>query len=542
MKTLRYILTLLFFLLFLQPILSQQKTVHHKNQTTTAEESSDDDDDDDDDNDDDDDEDEDEDEDEIIKHPSLYFVKLSPSITQEAVDKLLSDLNSDEIWYRSEINLRLWNTRVFPYIDAMGQSVTNINTQVTTAEEKTDVDGVDFNIGHIAPRTPVDIQGFCFENIVPQYGVGNNPIKISIFDTGITQNSGTFPGYSFSLPEYTGYDYVDDDEVPEDLNGHGTHIAGVIHHLLSYGGAPTSVTFDIRKTHDVLGRGFVSHLIPAILDAVNEGANILNFSFSYKNKNVNTTGKPLRLAVDYAEQMGAMVIAAAGNTNENNDTDNIISFPASYPNTNILSVASTDCDNKLSPFSSYGQQTVDVALLGENIPGPGLTGTIGYESGTSFTSANVTALAAILGTHQATFDYQQIRCVLINTSTTSSDLFEKVVANGAINFSTAFNQMNNACNTPIQKSSAAVTPKSPSIFFPNPFNEMLQLKFNKPINQQITISIYNQSGVLILQNQFYSTNDQHIIDIKESNQLNPGIYYAKVDTPNNSHTQIIIKK
>ncbi|MEW7292142.1 S8 family serine peptidase [Aquimarina sp. 2304DJ70-9] len=535
MKNLKFFLIFILCLLFQLPIFGQQ---NKSTSNTIGEPYNQYRDDDDDEEDDEDDEDED-----IIKHPSLYFVTLDPTITQAEVDILLDELNSEEIWHRPEINLRLWNTVSFPYISAQGQTVTNIDGQVQGAQGKTDVDGVEFNIGHIVPTQPMDIQGLCFDTIVPQYATGTNPIKISIFDTGITQVSGNSPGYAFSIPQYTGYDYIDDDEIPEDLNGHGTHIAGLIHHLLSAQGSTSAVSFDIRKTHDDLGRGFISNLIPAILDAVNEGANILNFSFSYQNRNVNPTGRPLKLAVDYAEQMGAMVIAAAGNTNENNDTDAIISFPASYPNANILSVASISCkDNKLSNFSSYGQYSVDVALLGENIPGPGLNGNVVYQSGTSFASANVTALATILATHQTTFDYQNIKCSFINTSTVSSDFFEKVVANGIINFSAAFNQLSNGCTTRINKSIGAITPEPKFMFYPNPFNETLQLEIDENIEKEVTVSIFNQTGILVLQKQYIPERSGNIINVTQTQQLAPGTYFVKVDTKNNTRTQIVVKR
>lgn len=402
----------------------------------------------DDDDEDDDDDDDDEDDDEVIRHPTLYFVRLDPDISEDEVEDLLDDLNSEEVWFREEINLRLWNTVEFPYTSMGGENVTNIDGHVARARGRTRVKEVNFNIGSIISQ-PTSVPPLsCFESIVPQYPLGSNAIKISIFDTGITGLTGAdIPGYSFAVGEYTGYDYVDNDEIPEDENGHGTHVAGLIHHLLSQeGNVGSTVSFDIRKTHDKFGQGFVSNLIPAVLDAVNDGAHILNFSFGYQDSNTDPTGRPLKLAVDYAEQMGALIVASAGNTNKNNDVDTIVSFPASYPNDNILSVASTDCDNKLSPFSSYGNQSVDVGLLGENIPGPDLTMGMDTKSGTSFASANVAAMVAILGTHQATFDHQQIRCTLINTSAPASDLFEKVASNGVIDFSAAFDNLGESCN------------------------------------------------------------------------------------------------
>ncbi len=536
MKTLKYLLLALIALLFNSHVFAQEVNSNFSEQNSSYQLKDDDDDCDDDDDDDDD------DDNCIIKHPSLFFVTLDPAISDQALDDLQDELNADEIWYRPEINLRLWDTRMFPYVNATGQTVTNIDAQVTSAKDKTDVDGVDFNIGHIVPNQPTGTTGFCFEDIIPRANIGNNPIKISIFDTGITQVAGSFPDYSFTIPQYTGYDYVDDDETPDDLNGHGTHVAGVIHHLLSKAGTPSSISFDIRKTHNALGQGFVSNLIPAILDAVNEGADILNLSFSYQNRNTNPIGRPLKLAIDYAEQMGAMVIAAAGNTNENNDSDAIISFPASYPNENILSVASTSCLNQLSPFSSYGQFSVDVALLGDNIPGPGLSGTINYQSGTSFATANVTAMVATLATHQSTFDYRSIKCSLINTSTTSSDLFEKVVANGSINFPAAFNQLGNGCNTTnLNKTTTSNTIKNQYNIFPNPFKESLNLKTNVKESEEISVSVYTQQGLLVSQKNV-QLNDKKTVTLEETSQLKPGIYLVRISTkPGIAETQVVIK-
>ncbi len=541
MKTLKSIAIVILCLLFQLPVTGQQNTSNTNASPQPTNVSKDDDDDDDDDDDEDEDEDE---EDEVIKHPSLYFVKLAPGISQQEVNRLLEELNSEEIWYREEINLRLWNTIAFPYITAQGQTVTNIDGQVQTAQGKTEINGINFNAGSIDRNPPGNFPLSCFQDIIPQQPLGTASIKISVFDTGFTPQPTNPNGYSFNIQNYTGYDYIDDDNTPEDGNGHGTHIAGVIHHLLSQQGGLANISFDIRKTHDDMGRGFVSNLIPAILDAVNEGSDILNLSFSYQNINENPNGKPLKTAIDYAEQMGALVIAAAGNTNENNDTDAIISFPASYPNNNILSVASADCNGKLSPFSSFGQRSVDVAVLGENIPGPIMTGGMGYQTGTSFATANVTAMAAILATHQQQFDQQQIRCALINTSTTSSDLFEKVVANGAINFTAAFTQLGAACTSVTKATTGAVQQTPTSTLFPNPFRETLQLDIDikEKDRQHVTVSMYNQQGILILQDQFNTMQDNTVINWAATQQLRPGTYFAKVDIGGHTTTQMVIKK
>ncbi|MEM1336679.1 MAG: S8 family serine peptidase [Bacteroidota bacterium] len=396
---------------------------------------------DDDDDDYDDDDDDEEDEDEITRHPSLYFVRLDPDISEDEVEDLLDDLNSEEVWFREEINLRLWNTTAFPYTDAQSQQITNIDEQIRRARTRARLNDVAFNLGSFVQSPMASQNLFCFNDVNGLAPLGNNEVKISIFDSGINENALLAAGYA--LDGLSGYDYVEDDEDPNDENGHGTQITGLIYSLVGQGQSPTNITFDIRKTHDGQGSGFVSNLIPAILDAVNEGAQILNFSFSYQDVNGDTQNRPLRLAIDYAEANGALMVASAGNTNNNNDAANIISFPASYPNDAIISVASTTCDNKLSSFSSFGLNTVDLAFLGENIPTVALNGGEVSKSGTSYTTAMVSAMAAIMASQNGSTT--AIKCSLITTSQFSDDLRNRLVSQGIVDFTSALSNMA-SCN------------------------------------------------------------------------------------------------
>ncbi|MEM7380864.1 MAG: S8 family serine peptidase, partial [Bacteroidota bacterium] len=357
----------------------------------------------------------------------------------EVVD-LLTDLNSVEVWFREEINLRLWNTNVFPYTSMAGEQITNINGQIARAKKRAKLNDVEFNFGSVL-RDPMASQDlFCFESSSVLAPASDASVKIAIFDSGIDENAlmGIAPNL---LDEYSGYDYVNDDEVPEDQNGHGTQITSLIYHLINKEQEAPDITFDIRKTHDAEGIGYLSHLIPAILDAIDEGAQILNFSFSYQDVNTDTSNRPLRLAIDYAAQNGVLMVASAGNTNNNNDADEIISFPASYPSSHILSVASLSCEDKLSGFSSYGPNTVDVAYLGEHIPTTGLNGAQLDKSGTSYTTAYVTAMAAIMASHNENISAAAIKCSLIETSDYSDELNDLILSQGIINFSSALQQM-----------------------------------------------------------------------------------------------------
>jgi len=378
----------------------------------------------------------DDDDDEFEKHPSLFFVQLPQGIDEDEVEDLLEDLNSEEVWFREEINLRLWNTSVFPYTSAQGEQVTNIDGQIARARTRTRVSGATFNVGGIVDSPLASQNLFCFEQSVNLQAPADNELMISIFDTGIDTSM---------FPKFSGYDYINDDEKPEDTHGHGTQVTGLIHKLITQNGSAENIEIDIRKTHDNQGLGFASTLIPAILDAVNEGTDFLNFSFSYQDVNEDTANRPMRLAIDYAEQNGVLILAAAGNTNKDNDKDAIISFPASYPNANIISNAALSCENKLSGFSSYGKNSVDLAFLGENIPVEGLNGSAFDQSGTSFSTACLTAMAAIMASNQENMDAAAIKCALINTSDYSDNLKDVVASKGVVNFEAALANMNN-CN------------------------------------------------------------------------------------------------
>ena len=64
---------------------------------------------------------------------------------------------------------------------------------------------------------------FIGTSIPYQSGYDGSGIIISIIDTGIDLNHPDLDGQIIG-----GYDFVDNDEMPEDINGHGTQVAGII--------------------------------------------------------------------------------------------------------------------------------------------------------------------------------------------------------------------------------------------------------------------------------------------------------------------------
>jgi hypothetical protein len=75
---------------------------------------------------------------------------------------------------------------------------------------------------------------------------------------------------------------------------------------------------------------------------------------------------PLKEAVDEAESKEVLMVCAAGNTNNhpNLDNDKHKMFPASYQNSNIISVANIDEKEELNSGSHFGANSVHIAAPG----------------------------------------------------------------------------------------------------------------------------------------------------------------------------------
>lgn len=186
---------------------------------------------------------------------------------------------------------------------------------------------------------------------------------------------------------------------------HGTHVAGIIHSI-----APNVKIMPIRagyKVSDSNGANFIAkNSIMSVLYAVDNGADIINMSFgtsfntfnTYKEEfvfNNKTYNCSMQDAIDYANEKGVMVVAAAGNNGINT-----IFYPASCKN--VVSVMASDQEQKLWNGSNYGDFKVVapgakiLSTIGKDVDGG--AGQLGYQykNGTSMASPYVAGVAALL--------------------------------------------------------------------------------------------------------------------------------------------------
>lgn len=166
---------------------------------------------------------------------------------------------------------------------------------------------------------------------------------------------------------------------PYSAFGHGTMTSGLVHLV-----APKAKILPLKAfTSD--GTGYLSNIVAALYYAVQHQANVVNMSFD-----VSTPSAALNQAVSYANQHGAVLVAAAGN-----ESTSAPVYPAAL-NGKVMGIASTTDWDSRSSFSNYGNADVWIAAPGEYVISTFPGGTYASASGTSFSSPLVAGTAALM--------------------------------------------------------------------------------------------------------------------------------------------------
>lgn len=245
------------------------------------------------------------------------------------------------------------------------------------------------------------------------YGVTGRDITVAVIDTGVDAHpalqSVLLPGYDFTRNREGGSERSDVnqstmailDGEPGFVNqstvavldqstmaildgpdyaafGHGTMVAGVVHLT-----APRARILPL-KAFKASGSGYASDVLRAVYAAVNQGADVLNMSFSF-----STRSRELETALNYATARGIVAVASTGNNGQR-----INVYPAAL--SNVIGVASTTDWDTLSNFSNYGPSVAWIAAPGEAIVSTYPFGSYAAAWGTSFSTPFAAGTAALL--------------------------------------------------------------------------------------------------------------------------------------------------
>lgn len=186
--------------------------------------------------------------------------------------------------------------------------------------------------------------------------------------------------------------------------GHGTMVAGIIHLV-----APTAQIMPL-KAFQADGTGYLSDILRAVYFAVQNGANIINMSFS-----LPTYSGEMAKAAKFAVHHQVICVASAGN-----DGKEEMVYPAGLAS--VMGVGSTANDDTRSTFSNYGDELVWVAAPGEGVITTYPFGTYAAGWGTSFSTPMVSGAAALLLSIRANCNESCAEKSVANAVPLSSDL------------------------------------------------------------------------------------------------------------------------
>ena len=246
---------------------------------------------------------------------------------------------------------------------------------------------------------------------------GSSDIVIAVVDTGL---DATHPEFAGKI--VPGYDFINDDADPDDDNGHGTHVAGIALATGNNGIGIAGVSWGARvmpvKTLGASGGGVLWDSLYGIYWAADEGAHVINLSWTVEIPPDDPAVYFVQAAVDYAYLKDCLIVAAAGNQYLEG---NPVLYPAAC--NHVVAVAATGQNDEHAPYSEV-QDYVDLAAPGGiasySYPDEPDTHyifstqlgypTLGYTftSGTSQAAPHVAGLAALVWTMNPTLTADEV--------------------------------------------------------------------------------------------------------------------------------------
>jgi subtilisin family serine protease len=226
-------------------------------------------------------------------------------------------------------------------------------------------------------------------------------VTVYVLDTGILVGHQDFGGRAGN-----GYDFIDNDNVANDCNGHGTHVAGTV------GGAKYGVAKDVKLVAvRVLGcnaSGSYSGIIKGVDWVTKYAAKpaVANMSLG------GSTSSTLDAAVKRSIAAGVTFAVAAGNDNR----DACGQSPARTPE--AITVAATGETDARASFSNYGS-CVDIFAPGVRVVSDSSKSGTGYAtmSGTSMAAPHVAGVAALVLGANPGYTPKQVRDAMVANAT-----------------------------------------------------------------------------------------------------------------------------
>ncbi|MDF1552141.1 MAG: S8 family serine peptidase [Deferrisomatales bacterium] len=224
-------------------------------------------------------------------------------------------------------------------------------------------------------------------------------VVVAVLDTGVDPDHPDLVGKL--VP---GWNAFDGNDTWEDVNGHGTQVAGTIaaatNNTLGVASiAPGALIMPVRIS-GLDGYAYTSTIASGLTWAVDHGADVANISYGVTG--ISTVDS----AAAYMREAGGIVVASAGNGGGE---------VLAGEDPNIISVSATTSSDTRASWSSYGQY-VDVSAPGVGILTTTNGGGYAAVSGTSFSSPCAAAVVALMKAANPTLSPDQLETLLRETA------------------------------------------------------------------------------------------------------------------------------
>lgn len=194
---------------------------------------------------------------------------------------------------------------------------------------------------------------------------------VAVLDSGVKSDHKMMEGHV--IP---GFNFVDWNRDTSDVEGHGTHVSGIIMNQ-----SPTSKILPIKTLDE--GSAPRMYTIFGIFYAIVKGADVINMSYGGKTYDLFT-----QMTINLASQKGIIFVASAGNNGEN-----MVNYPAKFKN--VIGVGNSNEGNEIAKNSNFGEG-MDFLAPGMHIESAGIEKEKVEKSGTSMSAAYVSGVVSYL--------------------------------------------------------------------------------------------------------------------------------------------------
>lgn len=274
------------------------------------------------------------------------------------------------------------------------------------------------------------------------------PLTVAVIDSGVDPNHPLLKPQLLPMEdvwgEVIGKDILrsrsdsnfEENYAGRDGNGHGTHIAGIVHIVANQAQAGGPVKILPIKATNMAGATNALVLTQAFQRALDRGVKVINLSIGTVNERNPPGSKALKDMIDLVLKRGIVVIGATGNESQrNSNTIAQISAPAFYEG--LIAVGATNDKSNVADYSNGGPEIELVAPGGggarrnagqqilsawptyrtyESYQGRVRTLGQALTSGTSMAAPHVTGTVALLLAKEPQLSPAQVRARLMVTA------------------------------------------------------------------------------------------------------------------------------